>query len=311
MEELALHLPRIAFGAVCLAIVYALFRYKKTNDFTLWMREQHRDMTRAAEDSAFCRETLAQTTAALAAFGPEAAATPVTKRQEVVLRAYPRLMFFLGGMGMAMIFVAVVSPSDTGRGDWPLYVGPVIMLATAIMYYYHRRERRAFGRVQLLNRKYLLEKTLNDPAMFDTMRELLRYYPSLVPLWVEMATQYAEKGDMAAAYRVLRDADESVGDNLDLALTEVAFKLRQKEFKSAEKRLKAAESYPRQASDPRIALYFAVIALEKGDSDEAKRRYDEAIGLDSRFVGPFITQEPIFSGLKTMIQGENGAGSGE
>ncbi|MCD8141213.1 MAG: hypothetical protein LUE17_15860 [Planctomycetaceae bacterium] len=310
MEELALHLPRIAFGAVCLAVLYALFRYKKINDFTLWMREQHRDMTRAAADSAFCRETLAQTDAALAAFGPEAAAAPVTKRQEVVLRAYPRMMFLLGGMGLAMIFVAVVSPADTGRADWPLYVGPVILLATAVMYYFHRRERRAFGRVQLLNRKYLLEKTLNDPAMFDTMRELLLYYPNLVPLWMEMASQYAEKGDMAAAYRVLRDADASVGDNLDLALTEVAFKLRQKEYNAAEKRLKAAESCPRQATDPRIALYYAAIAFEKGDAQTARRRYEEAVGLDSRFVGQFMPQDAALLGLKTMIEGESGAESG-
>ncbi|MCD8349457.1 MAG: hypothetical protein LUC93_02435 [Planctomycetaceae bacterium] len=310
MDQFALHLPRIAFGIVCLVVVYVLFRYKKKNDFNLWMREQHRDITRAASDAAYCQETLAETKAALAAFGQETVASPLTKRQEVVLRAYPRLMFLLGGMGVAMIFVAVVSPTETDGVDWPLYAGPIVLVAAAVMYYFHRRERRAFTRVQLLNRKYLLEKTLNHGEMFETMRELLKYYPNLVPLWVEMATQHAEKGDMAAAIAVIRDAEAEVGDNLDLALTEISFRLRQKDVKAAEKRLKRAESYPRQASDPRIALYFGAIALEKGDQEEAKRRFDEAMGLDSRCVGQFITQDQVFLSLKTLVEEENEAKSG-
>lgn len=303
-EEIMQLLPRIFFGAVCLGFIYALYRYKKRNDFNQWMKSVQQDALRAANDGDYGRQRLQETENFLQSLPPDDDPQPVTRRQEIILRSFPRMMFMLGGLGTAMLFISIVSPRQEERVDWPLYAAPVLLVLTITMVFLHYREQRKFVRVQALNKKYLLQKTLGDEGKFIAMHQILAYYPQLAPLWVEMATQYANQGDTDKALEAVRTARTKTDKNLDLALAEASFLLRSGDTGLVGRVLEEAESYPREKTDPRLAIFAAALAEKKGDLAKAREYAKEAMQLDGAFTAYTVPQEVEFAGLKTLMEKE-------
>lgn len=297
-------LPRLFVGAVCLAFIYALHRYKKRNDFNAWMQSVQQDATRAANDGEFGRQCLRETENFLQSLPPDDDPQPIARRQEIILRAFPRLMFMVGGLATAMLFIALISPRREDGSDWPFYAAPALLVATIAMYVAHSREQRKFVRIQALNKKYLLQKTLEDQGKFATMRQILAYYPQLAPLWVEMASQYANQGEMDKALEAVRTARSKTDKNLDLALAEASFLLRSGDIGTVGKILEEAAAYPREKTDPRIAIFSAALAEKRGDLAKAKEFAEEAMRLDGPFSVYTIPQEAEFAGLKTLMEKE-------
>lgn len=299
------HFPLIVFGAVCLGFIYLLFRFKKTHDFIRWMHAMNDEAAHAANDSAYCAHALNEAETALRAMPNDENPQPVTRFQETAIRMFPRIIFPLGAMAAATLFIAAATWGVEEEPVWPLYFGVAVLAIVACMYMAHRWGLGTYRRIQALNRKYVMQKIAGDDGLFETMRQILVYYPHMPRLWMELAGQYARQGDLDKALETVAEARKINENSLDIAMAEGLYLLRKDDVDGADAALRRAGTLQRQKSDPRPAIFRAALALKKGDTAKTRENAEEALRLDRRYTLHTIPGEPALKELQSWMEKEN------
>jgi tetratricopeptide (TPR) repeat protein len=310
IETVLSHAPMIGFIILGLGVNYLLLRYKRKHDLNEWMQRLTRDAGRAATDEDFRRRELAATEAELARYATPETITPVKRNQEVYMQTFPKFIWVVGIAAMVITFMGLFLPRQEGRGNWEIYVGPGLLAVTGLLLLLTEKVRSSYGRVQMLNRKYLLHKAANESEkLLPVMEEILLYYPLVPGLRLEHADQLARANRMDEAIEAVKLAEEMAPNNADLKIVEMSFQLRAGRLAKAEIILKQLWDMPLSLSDPRRELFAAAMDLRRGNEKGAEENLEKAVELDKAFSEKFLSLDQTLSALNAFA-GERGIFSG-
>lgn len=277
------HIPQIIYGLVAAGVMYLLIRYRKKNDLTAWLQNLRANAARAVKDEAFRKRELADAEAEIAKYPVPGTVVPIKCNHEAFLQILPKLLFMICFSGVFFTYMGLFPQGDPGKGNWEIYVGPALLLLTGLAVVKLELIRANYGRVQQMNRKYLLQKAGQDPDRHNTMVKILEYYPGVSQLWLEHADQLAASGRMDEALAAIKKAREISPDNMDMMVVELSFLLRADRLADAERSLKALSGLARSDSDPRLELYTAALNLRQNEVRKAEKNLKEALDRDRRF----------------------------
>lgn len=297
-ETLMQYAPKVVVTLCGLAFVYILLRYKRRNDIPAWLRVIYARMERASKNEPFRQSELADANAEIAKYPVPNPIAPITNKQQVRLAAYPKMLFMSGLTGVVFIYLGLFETGPAGT-FWPVYAGWGFIAVTALLYWTSEKARPYYRRVQQLNRKYLLQKAGMDPERGDTLREILEYYPTMAPLWMELADQYAMDKRYDEAVAAIRKGHELLPEDMDYVLIEASFHLRREDGDAMAVALNAAEKLRKVASDPRVAVYRGALALLRGEKKASLRYGKEAMELDADFTEKLVKKD---EGLKALAE---------
>lgn len=290
--------PKIVFVLTAAGMLYEMRKYKRKHDVAAWLREMYAKTTRAASDEEFRRAELADAEANIAKYPVPNPVRPITNKQQVRIAAFPKFMFMTAISGTVFLYFGLFETMRQGV-KWPVFVGWGFLALTFILYIMSERTRPYYSRVQQINRKYLLQKAGGDKERFDSLRQVLEYYPVLPELWLELGDQYAVAGQMDKAVDAIEKARELAPENMDLAIVLASFELRRKHREKALKALDEAELLKKAPSDPRVAVYRAAVALQANEKRKAEKLGEEAVELDKDFTRQLLQRD---EGLKDLAE---------
>lgn len=283
ITQLQQQLPQIIFGICAIGALFWAMRYRKSRDLAGWLQELRRNAVRASKNDDFRRAELADAEAEIAKYPVPNPIESIKRRDEAVLQIVPKMLFMIVFGGLFFTYMGLFQPIPEGKSNWELYVGPGILLVAVALIIKLESFRRYYGRIQQINRKYLLQKAGMDPARHQTMTEVLQYYPGVAQLWLEHADQYAVDGRLDDALAAIKKARELAPGNLDFLVVELSFLIRADKISEAEDALKQLEEAPRVESDPRFNLYAAAVFLKRNEVRKAKKSLEEALERDRPF----------------------------
>lgn len=303
METFLAHAPILAYAAVGVAVSYLFLRYKRRNDLNDWMRRLTQDATRAAGDEEYRLRELEATETELAKFPVPESIVPVKRNQEVYMQTLPKFIWVMGTGAIVITFMGLFMPRAEGRANWEIYAGPALLAVSVLLLLVTEKVRSSYGRVQMLNRKYLLYKAGNElEKLLPVMREILEYYPLVPGLRLENADQLAKSGRLDDAIAEVKKAQEMAPDNADLKIIEMSFQLRNGQLAKAELILKQLRDMPLTLSDPRRELFAAAMDLRRGNDKGAEENLRQAIELDKAFSKKFLPLDPTLADLNALAE---------
>ncbi len=298
-ETIMLYAPRAFATLGGLAFVYVLLKYKRKHDASAWIKYIYATSARAEKNERFRQDELADANAEIAKLPVPDPIVPISNRQQIRYAAFPKMLFMSGLTAAVFLYMTIVgaAPEDM---EWLSYAGWGFLAFTGFLYWLAERSRPYFRRVQQLNRKYLLQKAGGDAERIETLREVLEYYPNIADLWLELGDQYAVEKRFDEAVSAIAKARELAPEKIDLAIVETSFQLRRGDAAAAAKALDAAEGLPRAASDPRIAIYRAAVALLKNEKKTVLRYGREAMELDADFTEQLVKKDAGLAELAAL-----------
>lgn len=296
--------PPMILGAIIgLGIVYLLLQYKRKNDIRLWMRELHARAVRAEKDGEFRRAELQDAEKLMAQYTPPEPPLPLTHRQEMILQLLPKFLFINGLGAVVLMWLGLFEPAPAGQFNYVFLIGSVLMGIVCVAIIATANLRRHHGWIQQLNRKYLMLKAEGDfNAMMPALDKILQYYPNVAQLWLEKADQLyrAEKVDDALAAIV--KTRELAPNALDIAVIHSLWLMRAGKLNEAERILKTMDDMPKAATDPRVELYRAQLALLRNEQTKAKKYAEKASQLDAGFCTTFLERDDSLAALRDMMK---------
>lgn len=283
ISDLEKNFPQIIYGICAIGAIFWILRYRKSRDLAAWLQTLRQSAVRASKNKEYREAQLADAEAEIAKYPVPDSVTPIKRSHEMMLQVLPRFLFLLTFSGLFFTYMGLFPQGGEGRTNWELYVGPGLLALTAFAIVKLELVRRNYGRVQQLNRKYLLQKAGIDPARHETMRQVLEYYPGVAQLWLEHADQLAVSERMDDALAAIKKARELSPDSLDMAVVELSFLIRAGKTEKADEALKKIESMPRVETDPRAELYSAALYLKHNEIKKARKNLEKALELDRGF----------------------------
>lgn len=293
--------PKVFVTLVGLGLVLEMLKYRRKNDVAAWLRDMYARTAKAAQNEEYRRSELADAEAELAKLPVPETIAPITNRQQMRIVGFPKMLFMAGLTGCVFIYLGLFETMPSGT-SWPVYAGWGFLALTLLLYWSSEKIRPYYRRAQQLNRKYLLQKAGKDPARIETLREVLQYYPGLPQLWLELGDQLAVDKRFDEAVEAVRKARALSPNEIDLALVEASFHLRREDTAETLRLLDEAENMKRSASDPRIVLYRAAVALQKDEKKTANRYGKEAVELDSDFTGELLKRDAGLAELAIVLE---------
>lgn len=303
-ELLDTKIPQIAFGLLGLASLVALHKNAMKYDIPMWMNKLNRDAAKATEDAEFRKTELEKTEAEIAKLPVPAPIAPISRAQEARLRMFPKLMLFTGLLAAVSLYVGLFHSIPTENTRWPVYAGWFFLAATLLLYLGVTKLQAYYSRVQLLNKRYLLEKAGNSDKKFATLEEVIEYYPHLVGLRLELADQKSLAGKYGEAVEILKKAAETAPETLDVAIAEASIQLRSKNPGGCETALERAERCKKAPTDPRIELYRAALEEERGNHEKAMEYARNAVNMDKEFCELISQKDSSLEVIRSMLEKE-------
>lgn len=293
--------PLVIFAG--LALVYAIRRYNRKNDGAAWLRHIYACAEKATKNEQYRQSELADANEKIAQYPETDPIEPISLKMRTRINGFPKMLFMAGLTGAVFIYLGLFETGPSGT-IWPVYAGAGFLILALALYRATENMRPRIRRVQQLNRKYLLQKAGKDAERFETLKEIIEYYPEVGELRLELGDQYAVVNKLDEAVREVKKARKLSPENIDMALVETSFQLRRGDADGAEKALDNAEALKKIATDPRIALYRAAIALRKKDRETAARSGEEAKDLDRNFTEHLLEKDPGLKDLADFFQRE-------
>lgn len=303
LMQLSPNAPRVLFVLLGLAMLLAMRQYKRKNDVSAWMRDMYAKTTKAASDEAFRQAELADAEKKLAKYPVPNPVKPITNRQQIRIAAFPKFIFMTGLTSAVFLYFGLFETMlPPERVMWPVYVGWGFLALTLVLYILAEMTRPYYSRVQQINRKYLLQKAGGEKERFESLRQVLEYYPHLPELWLELGDQYAVSGQMDKAVDAIEKARTLAPDNMDLAIVLASFELRRKHRDKALKALDEAERLKKNPSDPRVEIYRAAVALQNNEKRKAEKLGEKALELDKEFTAKLVQKDDGLKDLAVLWQ---------
>lgn len=291
--------PKVFVVLVGIGMVLEMRRYKRKSDPAVWLRDIYARIATASQNEDYRKTELADAEAELAKLPKPDPIVPITNRQQVRIVGFPKMLFMSGLTGCVFIYLGLFETMPSGVA-WPVYAGWGFLALTAVFYWSSEKIRPYYRRAQQLNRKYLLQKAGKEPARIETLREVLEYYPFLSQLWLEMGDQLAVEKRFDEAVEAVRKARALSPEAMDLALVEASFHLRRGDADGAGKVLDEAEEMKKAATDPRVIIYRAAVALRKNEKKAALRYGKEALELDGDFTEELLKRDEGLAELQIL-----------
>lgn len=293
--------PAIICAVFCLVLVFEVYKLTKKHSIPAWMRRLNASISRAANDPAYLKSELKQTEAELEKMPAPDSIREITPSHEYQLRTFPRMIFLFALFGAGCLCIGAFNNNPDLR--WPIFAGWLCLIIALVLYLKVDALLPRYTRVQLLNKKYLLQKVGKQEKRFETLQELVAYYPRLSGLRIELAEQLASGGNTAKALETLRQAAENDSGNADVTLAIVSLLLREKKVKEAEETLERAEKQQRQPLDPRIFLYRGALALANGDKAKAREFAEKAVEKNDAVSRIMVDKDPALVALAAFLPG--------
>ncbi len=298
LEQLVQYAPKAVAILISLGLLHLLLKYKRNNDPAAWLRKIYASMTKGEKDEEYRQTELADANAEIAKTPKPENLAPLTNKQHVRIAAFPKLMFMAGLTGIVFVYMGLFETMPEGV-TWPIFAGGVFLVLAGVLYWMSEKGRPQFRRAQQLNRKYLLQKAGKDAERFDTMKELLEYYPSVPELWMELGEQYGADERYGEAVDAVRKAREIAPEKINFAIVELSFLVRKKDPEGMTKTLAEAEKLETSPSDPRVAIYKGAQALLRNEKKVAGRYGKEAMELDANFTEQLVKKD---EGLQDLAE---------
>lgn len=290
IDQIWQYAPKAIVTLVGLGLLYELRKYKRKNDVAAWLREMYARTAKAAKDENYRQSEIADADAEIAKYPVPDPIVPITNKQQIRIAAFPKMLFMSGLTGMVFLYFGLFETMPEGV-KWPVYAGWGFLAVTFVLYWMAEKTRPYYRRVQQLNRKYLLQKAGGDADRFDTLKEVLQYYPNVSELWLELGDQYAVDKRYDDAVAAMQSARAIAPEKIDLAIIEASFHLRRHDAEAVTRVLNEAEQLKKADTDPRIAIYRGALALQKNEKKTALRYGKEALELDPDFTERLVKND--------------------
>lgn len=296
---------------VYLVFAYLLLRRLRNYQQGGWAEKPRQIAAKVAKDESLRHAELADIDAKLAALPRAEPVEPVPVRLESKMRILPSMMMAFAIVGLMMTFLALFHAGETvpvfktipggSMGRMLLALGVFMIAMTAPLYFWSERTRQSLGRAYQLARKYYIYRAGKDPARFETLREIMEYYPETASLWLELADQQAESGEYEEAVRSARKGGEIAPKSVEYLIAEASYQIRREKWKSAEKTVARAAEMRLGRSDPRVEIYGAAVLLGQGRDEEAVTLVQDGKKKDWRSVKRYLMMDPALRDLKAFL----------
>ncbi|MDR1520049.1 MAG: hypothetical protein LBU23_07900 [Planctomycetota bacterium] len=298
------YLPRVVYSAFAAWALFRLWTEKTQHDPRARIDALSRDAARAARDRKFRADELAGAEAELAALsGDGSEPFPISVVIEALIAKTPAASLYAGAIGVFTLYFGIFHQPAGDSANWPLMVGLFLLGLVLLFFWFYRRFEGRLARVRALIRKYLMLKAGNElEPLLQTLAAIREYYPDRPELLLESADRLAAAARLEEAVGAVRQAREMRPDNLDFALLETSYLIRDGRLAEAGEALARVEAnFARAPTDPRLDIYLAALAAAENRIGAAWERLEKALQLDSAFSKGFIGLDQTLMGLEKIL----------